>query len=69
MSDLITDGCEPPCGRWDPILGPWEEQSVLPTAEPSRQPHIIHVLILGDWLVRARVLFWSTPSDIAAFLL
>ena len=28
-SDLITDGCEPPCGSWDLNSGPPEEQSVL----------------------------------------
>jgi hypothetical protein len=38
-SDLITDGCEPPCGCWDLNSGPQEEeQSVLLTAEPSLQP-------------------------------
>jgi hypothetical protein len=37
-SDLITDGCEPPCGCWDLNSGPLEEQSVLLTAEPSLQP-------------------------------
>jgi hypothetical protein len=26
-SDLITDGCEPPCGCWDLNSGPLEEQS------------------------------------------
>ncbi|EDL34418.1 mCG1042149, partial [Mus musculus] len=37
-SDLITDGCEPPCDCWNLNSGPWEEQSVLLTAEPSLQP-------------------------------
>ena len=37
-SDLITDGCEPPCGYWELNSGPLEEQSVLLTAEPSLQP-------------------------------
>jgi hypothetical protein len=37
-SDLITDGCEPPCGCWDLNLGLSEEQSVLLTTEPSLQP-------------------------------
>jgi hypothetical protein len=36
-SDLITDGCKPPCGPWDLNSGPLEEQSVLLTAEPSLQ--------------------------------
>ena len=26
-SDLVTDGCEPPCGCWDLNSGPSEEQS------------------------------------------
>jgi hypothetical protein len=30
-------GCEPLCGCWDLNSGPSEEQSVLLTAEPSRQ--------------------------------
>jgi hypothetical protein len=37
-SDLIMDGCEPPCGCWDLNSGPLEEQSVLLTTEPSLQP-------------------------------
>jgi hypothetical protein len=38
VSDLITGGCEPPCGCWDLNSGPSEEQSVLLPAEPSHQP-------------------------------
>jgi hypothetical protein len=38
-SDLITSGCEPPCGCWDLNSGPSEEQSVLlPAEQPSHQP-------------------------------
>jgi hypothetical protein len=37
-SDPIIDGCEPPCGCWELISGPLEEQSVLLTAESSLQP-------------------------------
>jgi hypothetical protein len=37
-SDLITDGCEPPCGCRDLNSGPLEEQSVLLTSEPSLLP-------------------------------
>jgi hypothetical protein len=40
-SDLITDGCEPPCGCWGLSSGPLEEQSVLLTSEPSLQPPAI----------------------------
>jgi hypothetical protein len=36
--DLITDGCEPPCGSWELNSEPLEEQSVLSAAEPSLQP-------------------------------
>ena len=35
--DLITDGCEPPCGSWELHSGPLEEQAVLLTSEPSFQ--------------------------------
>jgi hypothetical protein len=37
-SDLITDGCESPCGCWDLNSGSSVEQSVLLTAEPSLWP-------------------------------
>ena len=36
--DLITDGCEPPCGCWELNSGPLEEQAMLLTSEPSLQP-------------------------------
>jgi hypothetical protein len=38
-SDLIADGCEPPCGCWELNSVPLEEQSGLLTTEPSLQPH------------------------------
>ena len=41
MLNLITNGCEPPCGCWDLNSGPSEEQSVLLTTESSYQPPII----------------------------
>jgi hypothetical protein len=41
-SDLITDGCEPPCGCWNLNSGPSKEQSALLTAKPSLQP--IHLV-------------------------
>jgi hypothetical protein len=37
-SDLIRDGCEPPCGCWELNSGSLEEQSVLVTTEASPQP-------------------------------
>jgi hypothetical protein len=37
-SDIITDGCEPPCSFWDLNSEPSEEQPVLLTTEPSHQP-------------------------------
>jgi hypothetical protein len=33
-SDPTTDGCEPPCGRWELNSGLLEEQSVFLTAKP-----------------------------------
>ena len=33
----ITDSCKLPCGGWELNLGPWAEQSVLLTADPSFQ--------------------------------
>ena len=33
--DLITDGCEPPCGCWELNSGPLEEQVMLLTTEPT----------------------------------
>ena len=39
-SDLITDGCEPPCCCWEVNSWPLEEQSVLLTTEPSLQPYL-----------------------------
>jgi hypothetical protein len=41
--DLITGGCEPPCGCWDLNSGPLEEQSVLLPAEPSLQPRYLRI--------------------------
>ena len=40
----ITDGHEPPWGCWELNSGPLEEQSVLLTAEPSRQTLIFSFL-------------------------
>jgi hypothetical protein len=42
-SDLITGGCEPPCGCWDLNSGPSEERSVFLPTEPSHQ--------LSTWLL------------------
>ena len=35
--DLITDGCEPPCGCWELNSGPLEELAMLLTTQPSLQ--------------------------------
>jgi hypothetical protein len=40
-SDLVMDGCEPPCSCWDFNSEPLEEQSVLLTAEPFLQPRFL----------------------------
>jgi hypothetical protein len=44
-SDLVTDGCEPPCGCWHLNSGPSEVQSMLLTTEPSLQlrAHVQHI--------------------------
>ena len=39
--DLVTDGCEPPCGCWELNSGPLEEQAMLLTTEPSLQHPIL----------------------------
>jgi hypothetical protein len=44
VSDLNTDGCEPPCGCWDLNSGLSEEQSVLLPAELSLQPPVSKIL-------------------------
>ena len=46
-SDLITDGCEPPCG----CSGPSEEQSVLLPDEPSLQspPWFLTGFVTNDY--------------------
>jgi hypothetical protein len=46
-SDLITDGCETPCGCWELNSEPSEEQSVFLTAEPSLQPQVFNFLKLS----------------------
>jgi len=43
-TDLIIDGCEPPCGGWELNSGPLEDQPVLLTSEPSLQP-LLQLLI------------------------
>jgi hypothetical protein len=35
--DAIADGCEPPCGCWELISGPLEEQTMLLISESSLQ--------------------------------
>ena len=42
VPDLITDGCEPPCGCWELNSGPLEEQAMILTSEPSLQPLYIY---------------------------
>ena len=36
--DLITGGCEPPCGCWELNSEPLEEQPAFLATEPSLQP-------------------------------
>ena len=47
--DLITDGCEPPCGCWELNSGPLEEQPLLLTTELSLQPLNVFLIFL-IWL-------------------
>ena len=42
--DLITDGCEPPCGCWELNSGPLEEQAMFLTSEPSLQSLVYNFL-------------------------
>jgi hypothetical protein len=57
MSDLIMDGCEPPCGCWDLNSGPLEEQLVHLTTEPSLQPLDIPNSFLIENIVQHLKLF------------
>lgn len=41
----VEDGCEPPGGRWEPNLGPLQEQPVLLTTESAPQPQ--EFILLG----------------------
>ena len=59
MSDLISDGCEPPCDCQELNSQPSEEQSVHLTAEPSLQPitqsfsltfHHVHLILTNNLL-------------------
>jgi hypothetical protein len=64
-SDLIMDGCEPPCGCWDLNSGPSEEQSVLLTNEPSLQPLVL-VLKTGVLCVALDVLKLALYTKLAS---
>ena len=46
--NLIIDGCESPRGCWELNSGPWEEQSMLLTSEPSSQPVIFTIIVLSN---------------------
>jgi hypothetical protein len=56
-SNPITDGCEPPCGGWELISGPLQEQSVLLTTEPSLQALVPGTFIFKAFLDLATVDF------------
>jgi hypothetical protein len=60
VKELITDGCEPPCGCWELNSGPSEEQSVLLPTEPSHQPHYFTFLRMLD-IYSATELHHSVP--------
>ena len=63
-SDLITDGCEPPCDCWDLNSGPLEEQSAFLTTEPSLQP-LYNSIDLTHHCPPCSLLFplWLIPSS------
>jgi hypothetical protein len=61
-SDLITDGCEPPCGCWHLNSGPSEEQSLLLTFEPSLQPLAFVFKDVPNWDLQA---FWNVLHRLA----
>ena len=64
MSDLITDGCEPPCGCWELNSGPPEEQSVLLPAEPSHQPLVCFKVDTGaHFITHAGLELSVTPGS------
>jgi hypothetical protein len=74
-SDLITDGCEPPCGCWDLNSGPSEEQSGALThwaISPARANALNHWAISLD--PRVKVLLcspgcpWTWRSSFLSFL-
>ena len=50
---LVIDGCEPPCGCWELISGPLEEQSVLLTSEPLS--HLSNPLLTYSLSIKTRV--------------
>lgn len=42
--EVVTDGCELPCGLWTLNLGSLQKEQGLLTTEPSRQPQCFPVL-------------------------
>jgi hypothetical protein len=59
-SNLITDGCEPPCGCWHLNSGPSEEQSLLLSAEPSLQPTVGVLYLLSFFFyIHFNPVHWS----------
>lgn len=37
----FMDGCETPCGCWEPNLGPPQDQQVLLAARPALRPQLL----------------------------
>jgi hypothetical protein len=56
----VTDSCELPCGCWDSISGPLEEQQVLLTSEPSLQI-LEHFIIPPKKFYTRRQVWWYMP--------
>jgi hypothetical protein len=58
--ELVTDGCEWPCGCWGWNSGPRKEPPVLLTAQPHLQPFPLkkHAFILCMWTFCSHVCAW-----------
>ena len=61
--DLITDGCEPPCGCWELNSGPLEEEAMLLTAEPSLQPQDCNI-VRGSLSTGTQWSVWRRKSHV-----
>jgi hypothetical protein len=66
VSDLIMDGCEPPCGCWELNSDPLEEQTVAlnrGAISPAQRPVFDHWNPHGS-----RTDFWRLFSDLHMYV-